>query len=154
MSDNGTIGVNNQLPWRLPNDLRRFKSITMGKPIIMGRKTFESIGKPLPGRKNIVITRSNMVIAGCTIADSIESALLSAGPSDEVMIIGGADIYRQALLQVQRIYLTQVHADIHGDAEFPQLNKSEWREISAEHHAADQDHAYAYSFLNLERVST
>ena len=155
MSDNGIIGVNNQLPWRLPNDLRRFKAITMGKPIIMGRKTFDSIGKPLPGRQNIVISRrSDLIIEGCLVVNSIDSALQSASKSDEVMIIGGADVYRQALPLAQRIYLTRVHADVQGDAGFPQLNMNEWRETSHEHHGADEQHAHAYSFLNLERTST
>ena len=104
VADNGVIGVNNQLPWRLPNDLQRFKSITMGKAIIMGRKTFESIGKPLPGRRNIVVSRRpDLVIDGCTVVNSVQSAIEAAGKEDELMVIGGADIYRQALPLAQRI---------------------------------------------------
>jgi dihydrofolate reductase len=152
-SENGVIGSNNQLPWRLPNDLQRFKALTMGKPIIMGRKTYESIGKPLPGRQNIVITRKQMDIAGCTVVDSIEAALRCTQGDDEAMIIGGAEIYRQALPQAQRIYLTQVHTTIAGDAVFPPLQLDEWRETLREKHAADDRHAYDYSFLVLERVA-
>jgi dihydrofolate reductase len=153
VADNGVIGVNNQLPWRLPNDLQRFKSITMGKAIIMGRKTFESIGKPLPGRRNIVVSRRpDLVIDGCTVVNSVQSAIEAAGKEDELMVIGGADIYRQALPLAQRIYLTRVHADIQGDADFPQLD-TEWREVSCEQCAADERHAYPYSFVVLERVA-
>ncbi len=155
MSDNRIIGMNNQLPWRLPNDLRRFKAITMGRPVIMGRKTYDSIGKPLPGRLNIVISRQkDLNIEGCTVAHSLDAALQSTGDADEVMIIGGADIYQQALPHAQRVYLTQVHADIKGDAGFPPLNVNEWHEISREHHAMDEQHAHAYSFITLERIST
>ncbi len=152
MTDKGVIGVNNTLPWRLPNDLQRFKSVTIGKPVVMGRKTFESIGKPLPGRQNIVITRqSDLKIDGCTIANSLDAALVHAGEG-EVMIIGGAEIYTQALPHAQRINLTQVHADIPGDAYFPQLKMQDWHEILREHHKADERHAYAYSFVTLERT--
>lgn len=154
MADNGVIGVNNQLPWRLPADLQHFKAITMGKPIIMGRKTFNSIGKPLPGRQNIVITRAHIDIAGCTVVNSIEAALRCTQGDDEVMIIGGAEIYRQVLPQVQRIYLTQVHKAIDGDAVFPPLHMNEWRETLCERHGADDRHAYDYSFLVLERIAT
>lgn len=155
VADNGVIGSNNTLPWRLPNDLQRFKAITMGKPIVMGRKTYDSIGKALPGRQNIVITRrSDLIIAGCTVVTSVDAALQCTSESDEVMIIGGAEIYRSALPHAQRIYLTQVHADIQGDAEFPQLSTNEWREVAREHHAADERHAHAYTFVTLERVTS
>jgi dihydrofolate reductase len=165
VADSGAIGINNTLPWRLPNDLQRFKAITMGKPIIMGRKTFDSIGKPLPGRQNIVITRrSDLHLTGCTVVTSVEAALQCARQGDEVncdeakdnevIIIGGAEIYKHALPHAQRIYLTQVHADIQGDAGFPLLNMNEWREVACEHHAADERHAHAYSFVTLERVTS
>jgi len=154
VADNGVIGVNNQLPWRLPNDLQRFKAITMGKAIIMGRKTFESIGKPLPGRRNIVVSRrADLAIEGCDVASSIQAAIDAADGGDELMVIGGADIYRQALPMAKRIYLTRVHADIPGDAGFPQLG-AEWREVSCEDCMADERHAYPYSFVVLERVAT
>ena len=154
VSDNGVIGVNNQLPWRLPGDLQRFKAITMGKPIVMGRKTFDSIGKPLPGRRNIVISRRvNLAIEGCIVVNSLQGAVDAVDRAEEIMVIGGADIYRQALPLAQRIYLTRVHAHIEGDASFPQLGP-EWREISCEDRASDERHAYTYSFLVLERVAT
>ena len=152
VADSGAIGINNTLPWRLPNDLQRFKAVTMGKPIVMGRKTFESIGKPLPGRQNIVITRSALHIDGCTVVNSLDAALQCANNSDEVMFIGGAEIYRQVLPHAQRVYLTQVHATIDGDAGFPQLNVNEWRETSRERHAADERHVHPYSFITLERA--
>ena len=157
VADNGVIGQQNGLPWRLPEDLKRFKALTMGKPIVMGRKTFDSIGKPLPGRTNIVITRqSDMTIPGCVVVDSLPAAIVAAGEANEVMVIGGAEIYRQALPQARRVYLTQVHAQIQGDAYFPTLfsllNSARWRELSREDYSADERHAYAYSFLVLERV--
>jgi dihydrofolate reductase len=154
VADNGVIGVNNQLPWRLPNDLQRFKALTMGKAIIMGRKTFESIGKPLPGRRNIVVSRSpDLVIDGYDVVNSIQSAIDVTDHGEELMVIGGADIYQQALPMAQRIYLTRVHANIPGDANFPRLG-AEWREVSCEDCVADERHAYPYSFVILERVAT
>jgi dihydrofolate reductase len=154
VADNGVIGRQNELPWRLPEDLKRFKALTMGKPIVMGRKTFESIGKPLPGRTNIVITRqTDLSLPGCVLVDSVPAAVTAAGQVDEVMIIGGGDIYRQALSQADRVQLTEVHATIDGDAFFPELNAKQWREIAREDYPADERHAHAYSFVTLERVS-
>lgn len=159
VADNGVIGRQNELPWRLPEDLKRFKALTMGKPIVMGRKTFDSIGKPLPGRTNIVITRQpNLSLPGCVVVDSLHAALQAAAgevdQADEVMVIGGGDIYRQALAQAHRVELTEVHADIDGDARFPVLSAQQWREIAREDHSADERHAYAYSFVTLERVQS
>ena len=154
VADNGVIGRQNELPWRLPEDLKRFKALTMGKPIVMGRKTFESIGKPLPGRTNIVITRqAGLSLPGCVLVDSVPAAVAAAGEVDEVMIIGGGDIYRQALSQANRVQLTEVHAAIDGDAYFPELNAQQWREVAREDYPADERHAHAYSFVTLERVS-
>jgi dihydrofolate reductase len=163
VADNGTIGVRNGLPWRLPKDLQRFKALTLGKPIIMGRKTFESIGKPLPGRSNIVITRQpDLQLPGCIVVSSLAAAIRTAQTvghaadhpaSDEVMVIGGAEIYRQALPQAARVYLTRVQATIAGDASFPDLNATEWREVACEECPADERHAYAYSFVVLDRIS-
>jgi dihydrofolate reductase len=159
VADNGTIGVRNGLPWRLPEDLQRFKALTLGKPIIMGRKTFESIGKPLPGRTNIVITRqTDLQLPGCIVVPSLEAAIRAAhtashATSYEVLVIGGAEIYRQALPQAARVYLTRVHVSIAGDASFPDLNTTEWRESAREECPADERHAYAYSFVVLDRVS-
>lgn len=154
VADNGVIGRQNELPWRLPEDLKRFKALTMGKPIIMGRKTFDSIGKPLAGRTNIVVTRqSNLSLSGCVVVDSLTAALQAAGLAEEVMVIGGGEIYQQALLQAKCIELTEVHAAVDGDARFPALNTQQWREISREDHAADERHAHSYSFVTLERVN-
>ena len=152
VADNGVIGQHNGLPWRLPGDLQRFKSLTLGKPIIMGRKTFDSIGKPLPGRASIVITRqTSLELPGCTVVDSLVAALAAAGAAPEIMVIGGADIYRQTLPQAQRIYLTRVHAAVEGDAVFPALNLTDWREVAREDYPADDRHVFAYSFIVLER---
>jgi dihydrofolate reductase len=151
MARNGVIGKDNGLPWRLPADLRHFKAVTLGKPIIMGRKTFESIGRPLPGRTNIVVTRDPACQAeGCLVAHSIEAALEAAGDAEEVMIIGGADFYRQLLPRADRIYLTLIDAEIEGDTWFPELDENRWRERSREDHAADADNPYPYSFIVLE----
>ncbi len=152
VADNGVIGQRNGLPWRLPEDLKRFRTLTMGKPVIMGRKTFDSIGKPLPGRINIVITRqAGLSLPGCLVVDSLPAAIAAAGAVDEAMIIGGAEVYRQALPTAQRVYLTRVHAQVEGDACFPELNAQQWRELEREDYPADERHAYAYSFVILER---
>jgi len=150
-SENNVIGVRNELPWRLPDDLRRFKSITMGKPVLMGRKTFESIGKPLPGRTNLVVTHQQSWNAeGCVVTTSIAEAVARAD-APEVMVIGGAQIYAEVLPQVSTIYLTRVHTTLDGDAYFPQLAGSEWREEEREAHAADERHRYAFTFVTLRR---
>lgn len=154
-ADNDVIGVHNTLPWRLPEDLKRFKALTMGKPIIMGRKTFDSIGKPLPGRTNIVVTRQpQLQLEGCVVVASVADALRRAAElhADEALIIGGAQIYREVLPQAHRIYLTRVHAHVDGDAHLPALNPREWRETAREDYSADERHAYAYSFIVLERA--
>lgn len=152
-SDNNVIGVRNELPWHLPDDLRRFKALTMGKPVVMGRKTFESIGKPLPGRTNVVVTRQRDWSApGCVIANSIADAIEYADAA-EIMIIGGAQIFAEVLPQVSTIHLTRVDVRLDGDAFFPELAPSDWRETNREDHAADARHAYAFSFVILERMS-
>jgi dihydrofolate reductase len=154
-SENNVIGVGNRLPWRLPDDLKRFKALTMGKPILMGRKTFESIGKPLPGRRNIVITRqAGRAIDGVTVVNSLEEALAAEQSASELMLIGGADIYRQALALTHTIYMTRVHATFAGDAFFPQLNASAWRVLEREHHPADERHAHAFTFETLFAASS
>jgi dihydrofolate reductase len=154
VADNGVIGSGNQLPWRLPDDLKRFKALSLGKPVVMGRKTFDSIGRPLPGRTNIVISRQpGLEIPGCRVVASIEEALEAAQPAPEVVIVGGADIYRQVLPQVTTIHLTRVHADVAGDVLFPELQAHEWREVAKEYHPADERHAHAFTFCTLERVA-
>ncbi len=150
-STNGVIGVDGDLPWRLPDDLKRFKALTTGKPVIMGRKTWDSIGFPLPNRQNIVITRNPGFSAeGCDIVDSPEAAVAAAGDVPELMIIGGGTIYEVFLPEAQRVYLTRVHTDIVGDTRFPELD-SAWRETARESHAADERHALSFDFIDYER---
>ena len=157
MARNRVIGRNGELPWQLPADLRHFKSVTMGKPIIMGRKTFESIGRPLPGRKNIVVTRrTNFISDGVLISNNLTAAIAlgkaiaSEDNVDEIMVIGGGEIYAKALSDADRLYLTEVHADIDGDTFFPALDRGLWREKSRNSHAADGDKP-GFDFILLER---
>lgn len=154
MDENRLIGKNNQLPWHLPADLKHFKTLTLGKPILMGRKTYESIGKPLPKRINIVMTRDeNFTAPGCIVVHSIQDALqfAAAEQAPEIVVIGGAHIYQQLLPFTQRIYMTIVHHQFEGDTYFPELDRQAWKEIECSHHAADAENHYAYSFLTLER---
>ena len=146
------IGNNNTLPWHLPADLAHFKAMTLNKPIVMGRKTFESIGRPLPSRQNIVVTRqSDLAYDGCLMADSITSAIQCCDNDAEIMIIGGAQLYRQTIEKADRLYLTLVDAEIDGDATFPAWQPDDWHVISEEAHSADAKNAYGYTFLMLER---
>ena len=146
------IGIQNRLPWRLPADMRHFRRVTLGKPVLMGRKTFESIGKPLPGRLNIVVTQDPTYrVEGVTVAHTIDEALAAVGDAAEVMVIGGASFYAQLLPRAQRLYLTLIHHDFEGDAFFPAFAREEWREVDRIDHAADADNPYPYSFLILER---
>lgn len=152
MSDNRVIGNHNQLPWHLPADLKHFKNITLGKPIIMGRKTFESIGRPLPGRTNIVITRDvNFKAPGCLVMNSIDAALAAMHENEEVVIIGGAQLYQQMMPRLQRIYLTIIHQEFIGDAFFPALDLAEWHEVSREDFEGDEQNKYKFSFLIFEK---
>jgi dihydrofolate reductase len=153
MAENRVIGRDNALPWRLPNDLKYFRRVTTGHPIVMGRKNHESIGRALPGRTNIVITRSPTYLApDCVVAHSVEAALAAAGDDPEVFVIGGAEIYAQTLALAQRVYLTLVHADVEGTTLFPEVDWSAWREAGRVRHEADAEHRYAYSFVTLDRV--
>lgn len=159
MAQNRVIGINNKLPWYLPNDLKYFKRATMGKPIIMGRKTYESIGKPLPGRTNIVITRNtDWQAEGVKVAHSLDEAyrlaeaIAEIDGHDELMIIGGDQIYQNSLPDVDRIYLTKVHAEVQGDAWFPELDWSQWRELGREDYPAEGPNPYDYSFIVYDRV--
>lgn len=154
-SENNVIGKDNALPWSLPDDLARLRVITAGKPLIMGRKTHESIGRPLPGRLNIVVTRDpQRTYAGCTVVTSLAAALAAAEASGaaEAVIFGGAELYAQALPTAQRIYLTRVHTQLDGDAHFPPLPPGEWTEVSREEHAADAQHVHGFTFLVYERL--
>lgn len=151
-STNNVIGVQGELPWRLPDDLKRFKQLTMGKPIVMGRRTFESIGRPLPGRQNIVITRQPQFKAdGCDVVSSPAAALTAAADAAEVMIIGGSQIYELFLPKASRLYLTRVQADIEGDAVFPTIDEQEWRLLEREAHEASEANEYAFEFRIYER---
>jgi len=153
MDKKGVIGLDGDLPWHLSADLKHFKAITMGKPLIMGRKTHESIGRPLPGRKNIVLTHSQeFKTEGCTVVYSLEEALIAAGEVDEVMIMGGSGIYDQSLASADRLYLTEVHADVNGDVYFPEFDRSEWVEIEREDYSTDDKNNFDYSFVVMERV--
>lgn len=155
MAENRVIGKENQLPWHLPADLKRFKAITTGHIVLMGRKTYQSIGKPLPNRTNLIMTRDkNLEIPGCVMAHSIEEISKKAQLNNEkeIFIIGGAEIYQQFLPYLQFIYLTIVHQHLDGDAYFPLLDMSKWQEIEKTRFKADEHHAYDYSFLKLASV--
>lgn len=153
LSDNRVIGAGNQLPWRLSADLKRVKALTMGHHLIMGRKTYESIGRPLPGRTNVIITRnSSYAPEGCVVADSLPAALESAASDSEVFVFGGGEIFREALPLVKRIYLTHVHCQIEGDTHFPELNPTEWREVERQDFKSDEKNEYDYSFVTLDRI--
>ena len=152
MAENRVIGKHNQLPWRLPADLKRFRAVTLGKPVLMGRKTYESIGKPLPGRTNVVVTHEAEFRApGCVVVHTPEAALAAAGDSPEVMVIGGASFYRQMLPRADRLYLTVIHVRFEGDAFFPEFDPGGWREVERVRHEPDEKNPYPYSFITLER---
>jgi dihydrofolate reductase len=153
MAKDRVIGLNNQMPWHLPADLSFFKRVTLGKPIIMGRKTYQSIGRPLPGRLNIVLTRDeNLQIDGVHCVQTVEQALKLVDGVDEVMVIGGATIYEQFLAQATRLYLTFINLKTAGDTQFPDYNQdAKWQEIEIETHLADEKNAYNYQFVTLER---
>lgn len=153
VAENDVIGRGNQLPWHLPADLRHFKSLTIGKPVLMGRRTYESIGKALPGRMNIVLSRSAEFSPGdCVVVKSLDGARIAAGVQSALMVIGGAEIYRECLPVATRIHLTLVHTQIEGgDTVFAGWRGAEWSESSRERHEADDKNAYAYSFITLER---
>jgi dihydrofolate reductase len=151
--EHGGIGRNGGLPWHLPEDLKRFKALTLGKPIVMGRKTWDSIGRPLPGRRSLVVSRQpDFAAAGAEVFDSVEAALRAAADAPEACVIGGAEIYRQALPYAEVIHLTRVHATVEADTHFPRLEAGEWEEVAREDRAADERHAHALSFLTLRRL--
>ena len=152
-STNNVIGNDGELPWRLSDDLKRFKAVTMGKPIVMGRKTFESIGRPLPGRQNIVISRQGGFAAdGCDVVQSIEQAVEVAGAAEEIMVIGGSEIYAAFLPIADRVYLTRVHTEAEGDAFFPSLEEAKWRESASRNYDADESNDYACTVSLLSRM--
>ncbi len=153
MDRNRVIGNNDTLPWHISADLKNFKKITMGKPIVMGRKTHESIGRPLPGRENIIITRDETYQAeGCTVLNSIDEIFEHCKDVEEVMITGGSEIYKHTLDQATRLYLTEVHTEVEGDTLFPEFNRNAWCEVSREAFKADEKNEFDYSFILLERI--
>lgn len=153
ISENNAIGKNNQLLWHLPADLKHFKELTSGHPIIMGRKTYDSIGRPLPNRRNIVITRqSGLTIPNVEVVLSLKEAISICKAENEVFLIGGAEIYKQALAFTNTIYLTKVHQNYEADVFFPELKENEWKEIAKEYHQADEKNNVAYTFSTLERL--
>ena len=152
MANNRVIGINNTLPWHLPADLKHFKALTMGHHILMGRKTYESIGKPLPGRTSVVITRNpNYIANGVTITHTLEDAIAMCGDDSEIFIIGGAELYCQAIQLADRIYLTEIELEITGDAHFTELNKDVWQEIERISHAPDEKNLHWYHFLIYDK---
>jgi len=158
MAENNVIGHNNNMPWHIPEDLKYFKKITTGHPIIMGRKTFESIGRPLPNRINIVVTNNhNWSADGVIVSHNIDEALrigareAEAVGVDELMVIGGAKLYRQVIDKAERLYLTQIHAHIEGDTAFPAFDKSDWFEVSRKEQSTDTGNNHNYSFIVLDR---
>ncbi len=151
VAENGVIGSNGALPWKLPEDLKHFRRLTLGKTVLMGRKTFESLGKPLEGRANWVLTRDPAFApSGARVFRTLDEALAEP-PQGRLMVIGGADLYRQTLPLAQRLELTRVHARLEGDTFFPDYGAAQWHELSRVDHAADERHAHAYSFITLER---
>jgi dihydrofolate reductase len=148
VADNNVIGNDNSLIWRLPADLKRFKQLTMGHAIIMGRKTYQSIGKPLPGRQNIVISRSNQSIEGCALVHSLEEALNICQNDPEVFIIGGGQIYQQSIAIANKLYITHLHQKFDGDTFFPEIKQQIWRVESESDFLPDEKNAYSYSFVN------
>lgn len=151
-SDNDVIGRDNALPWHLPADLAQFKRLTLGKPILMGRRTFESIGRPLPGRRNLVMSRSGFSAPGVETVRSVEEALQLVAGEPELANIGGAEVFRIALPRTDRVYLTRVHATVEGDTYLPPLPASEWREVAREERAADERNPWPMTFLTLDRI--
>ncbi len=152
LAKNRVIGIDNRLPWKLPEDLAHFKALTLGHPILMGRKTFESLGRPLPGRRNIVITRNvNYPPAGCEIATSIPAAIDLCAETDEIFFIGGAALYKQVLPLVDRLYLTEVQTEAQGDAWFPEFDRAVFTEISRDSHIGEKGDALRFDFVVYER---
>lgn len=152
MSKNRTIGVNNTLPWHCPEDLRHFKALTMGHHMIMGRKTYSSIGKPLPGRTTVVVSRDrSLKIPGCTVANSLPSAIATCAHDPQVFVVGGADIYAQSLELADTLYVTEIQKDVIGDVAFPEFDKSKWTEVSREIRHQEMPEPLEYHFVEYRR---
>lgn len=153
MASNRAIGINGQMPWHLSADLKRFKKITMGSPVIMGRKTFEAIGRPLPGRANIIVSRNrNYRQAGCQVCTDIAEALALHADKDEVFVIGGASLYQACLPNADLLYLTVIDKAFAGDTYFPEIQSQHWRELERQEIENDETVDFPYRFLKLERI--
>jgi dihydrofolate reductase len=152
ISQNHAIGKDNKLLWHLPKDLKHFKEITTGGTVIMGRKTYDSVGRPLPNRRNIIVTRQQVEITGCEVVNSVEAALDLCRDEAEVFIVGGAEIYKLAMPLTDRIYLTIVHADFEADTYFPEIKADTWKETARQDHEADEKNPLPFSFITLERA--
>lgn len=154
LASNRVIGKDNTLPWRLPDDLKHFKALTLGHPIIMGRKTWDSLGRPLPGRENIVLSRSaDFRAEGGRVCHSLDDALATCGDRERVFVIGGGELYAQALARAHRLYLTEVKADVPGDSWFPEFDRTRFIEIERVHHTSDQAHAWAFDFVIYQNIT-
>lgn len=152
MARNRVIGIENRLPWHLPEDLRHFKALTLGHHIIMGRKTYESIGRPLPGRITVIVTRDpGYRVEGCITAHSVQEAIAACGDDVEVFFVGGAELYGQVLALADRLHLTEIQADFEGDAHFPDFDRSQWREVARERHRSEG--GLDYHFVTYERAA-
>lgn len=151
IAENGVIGDKNALLWSIKEDMRRFRTTTTGHPVVMGRKTFESIGRPLPKRTNVVITRSDTAFEGCEVAHSLEEAIAMFPADEEVFIIGGAQIYAQAMALADKLYLTIVHRNYEGDTSFPEIDYSEWREVARQEFSKGEEYEGGFTFIDLER---
>lgn len=152
MAKNRTIGVNNTLPWRCPEDLKHFKALTMGHHMIMGRKTYDSIGKPLPGRTTVVVTRDrNLMIEGCLVVHSLPEAIAACGNDEKIFIVGGADIYTQSLALADALYITEIRQDVEGDAHFPEFDRSKWQELAREKRTQETPQPLQYHFVTYQR---
>ncbi len=152
MASNRTIGINNTLPWRIPEDLKHFKALTMGHHMIMGRKTFASIGKPLPGRTTVVVTRDRgLKLDGCVVAHSFQEALMACEGDEKVFVVGGGDIYAQALPLADRLYITEIQKVVNGDTHFPELDIGQWQEASREVHRQEAPEPLVFHFVEYRR---
>lgn len=152
MATNRTIGIDNTLPWRCSEDLKHFKALTMGHHMIMGRKTFDSIGKPLPGRTTVVVTRNReLQIEGCIIAHSLEEAIAACAGDEEIFIVGGAELYAQALPLTDTLYITEIQMDVTGDAHFPEFDRSQWAETAREQRSQETPQPLEYHFVTYRR---
>jgi dihydrofolate reductase len=154
MAANRTIGINNTLPWRCPEDLKHFKSLTMGHHMIMGRKTYDSIGKPLPGRTTVVVSRNpSLEIEGCIVTHSLKEAIAACPGNTEIFVVGGAELYAQALPLASTLYITEIRQEVQGDAHFPAIDKTVWHEIAREKRSQSEPQALDYHFVTYQRNS-